>query len=81
MIIYHQLSAGNIWSSQDAQNAMGQGADLIGVARAAIPYRLGKNIIDPKYDPPRGPYSSQQLKKAQLNDVFINYMRKWEGCH
>ena len=38
-----------------------------------------KNIIDPKYDPPRGPYTIQQLKKAQLSDAFINYMRKWEG--
>ena len=74
------ISTGNIWSSQDAQNAMEQGADLIGVARAAIPYPdWTKNIIDPKYDPPRGPYTSQQLKKAQLSDVFINYMRKWEG--
>ena len=37
---------------------------LIGVARAAIPYPdWTKNIIDPKYDPPRGPYISQQLKK------------------
>ena len=74
------ISTGNIWSSQDAQNAMRQGADLIGVARAAIPYPdWTKNIIDPKYDPPRGPYTSQQLKKAQLSDAFINYMRKWEG--
>ena len=74
------IVTGNIWSSQDAQNAMGQGADLIGVARAAIPYPdWAKNIIDPKYDPPRGPYTSQQLKKAHLSDVFINYMRKWEG--
>ena len=81
LIIYHQLSArGNIWSSQDAQNAMEQGADLIGVARAAIPYPdWTKNIIDPKYAPPRGPYTSQQLKKAQLSDVFINYMRNWKG--
>ena len=74
------ISTGNIWSSQDAQNAMRQGADLIGVARVAIPYPdWTKNIIDPKYDPPRGPYTSQQLKKAQLSDAFINYMRKWEG--
>ena len=74
------ISTGNIWSSQDAQNAMRQGADLIGVARVAIPYPdWTKNIIDPKYDPPKGPYTSQQLKKAQLSDAFINYMRKWEG--
>lgn len=74
------ISTGNIWSSQDAQNALKQGADLIGVARAAIPYPdWTKNMIDPKYDPPRGPFTSQQLKKAQLSDAFINYMRKWEG--
>ena len=73
------ISTGNIWSSKDAQNAMGQGADLIGVARAAIPYPdWANNIIDSKYDPPRGPFTSKQLKKAQLSDVFINYMRKWE---
>ena len=74
------ITTGNIWSSKDAQNAMGQGADLIGVARAAIPYPdWANNIIDSKYDPPRGPFSSKQLKKAKLSDVFINYMRKWEG--
>ena len=74
------ITTGNIWSSKDAQNAMGQGADLIGVARAAIPYPdWAKNIIDLKYDPPRGPFSTKQLKKAKLSDVFINYMRKWEG--
>jgi len=74
------ISTGNIWSSKDVQNAMGQGADLIGVARAAIPYPdWANNIIDSKYNPPRAPFSSKQLKEAQLSDVFINYMRKWEG--
>ena len=53
---------------------------FIGVARAAIPYPdWAREVIDLKYDPSRGPFTSKQLKKAQLSDVFINYMRKWNG--
>tara|TARA_B100000427_G_scaffold327559_1_gene338584 strand:- start:411 stop:1508 length:1098 start_codon:yes stop_codon:yes gene_type:complete len=74
------ISTGNIWSSEDAQNAMDQGADLVGVARVAIPYPdWAKNIEDTRYNPSKAPFSVQQLQDAQLSAPFINYMRKWKG--
>ena len=74
------ISTGKIWSAEDAQNAIDQGADLIGVARAAIPYPdWAKNIEETKYNPPKAPFSVQQLQDADLSAPFINYMRKWKG--
>ena len=74
------ISTGGIWSSIDAKNVIDQGADLIGVARAGIPYPdWGKNIQKENYDPPRPPFTARQLSDADLGDVFIDYMRNWKG--
>ena len=74
------ISTGKVWSHKDAQHLLNQGADLIGVGRAAIGHpdwaRQMKNI---NYDPAKPPFSVNQLKKAMLSDVFIDYMRNWEG--
>ena len=32
-----------------------------------------------EYDPKKPPFTSKQLKEVQLSDVFIDYMRKWDG--
>jgi 2,4-dienoyl-CoA reductase-like NADH-dependent reductase (Old Yellow Enzyme family) len=74
------ISTGSVWSASDARNLIGQGADLIGVARAGISYPdWAKNIQNESYNPPAGPFSVQQLREADLSDVFIDYMRNWEG--
>ena len=69
------ISTGKVWSHKDAQHLLNQGADLIGVGRAAIGHpdwaRQMKNI---NYDPAKPPFSVNQLKKAMLSDVFIDYM-------
>ena len=74
------ISTGKVWSHKDAQHLLNQGADLIGVGRAAIGHpdwaRQVKNI---NYDPAKPPFSVDQLKEAMLSDVFIDYMRNWEG--
>jgi len=74
------ISTGKVWSHKDAQNLLNQGADLIGIGRAAIGYpdwaRQVKNIY---YDPAKPPFSVDQLREAMLSDVFIEYMRNWEG--
>ena len=74
------ISTGGIWSSKNANDVMMQGADLIGVGRAAIPYPdWGLNLKDKNYNPPKMPFTSRQLKKAGLSDVFIDYMKNWKG--
>ena len=74
------ISTGGIWSTKDANNVIKQGADLIGVGRAAIPYSdWGANLNYEKYDPPKMPFSKEQLSNAELSDTFIDYMKNWKG--
>ena len=74
------ISTGGIWSTKDANNVMQQGANLVGVGRVAIPYPdWGANLKYEKYDPPKMPFSAEQLLKAGLSDIFIDYMRNWKG--
>ena len=49
-------------------------------ARAGIPYSdWGANLNYENYDPPKMPFSTEQLLKAGLSDIFIDYMRNWKG--
>lgn len=74
------ISTGKVWSTKDAQALMLQGADLIGVARVGIGYPdWPKGMYDLSYNPQIPPFTTAQLKEAQLGDKFINYMRNWEG--
>ena len=74
------ISTGSVWSRTDAQELMNQGADLIGVARVGIPYPdWAKKLSQENYNPPRAPFTVQHLREADLSNVFINYMRKWDG--
>ena len=73
------ISTGSIWSSDNAENVLNQGADLIGVARVGIPYPYWpKNISNINYNPKKPPFSIKTLKKAKLSKVFIDYMRNWK---
>lgn len=74
------ITAGGIWTPEDAQKVMDMGADFVAVARPAIgnpDWALG--LADPKYCPLRPPYSPAHLRKCGLNDTFIHYMRNWKG--
>ena len=74
------ISTGKVWSTKDAQALLNQGADLIGVARAGIGHPdWPKGMHDLNYDPQVPPFTTAQLKKAQLSVKFIDYMRNWEG--
>ncbi len=74
------ISTGSIWSSEDAEFVIGEGADLVGVARAAIAHPdwpIG--LSDPEFDPQRPPFTPQNLEEADLSPKFIDYMRRWRG--
>ena len=74
------ISTGSVWTEADAEFVLGEGADLVGVARVAIAHsdwasRLGEG----DYDPSRPPFSSDHLLTEGLSPVFIDYMRRWKG--
>ena len=74
------ISTGKVWSHKDAQHLLNQGADLIGVGRAAIGHPdWAIQVKNPNYDPAKPPFSVTELRKAMLSEVFIDYMRNWEG--
>lgn len=74
------LSTGGVWTEADAERVLGEGADLVGVARVAIahpdwPLHLGNG----GHAPPRPPFTPEQLAAAALSPVFVDYMRRWRG--
>ena len=74
------ISTGNVWTKSDAVNALHQGADIVGVARAAIAhYDWAIKIFDNDFEPSTGPYSVEELKSAGLSKNFIEYMRNWKN--
>ena len=74
------ISTGGIWSKKNADDLLKQGADLVGVGKVGIGYPdWAKEVMKEEYDPKKPPFTSKQLKEVQLSDVFIDYMRKWDG--
>jgi len=75
------ITAGNIWTSEDAQTVMNMGADFVAVARSAIGNPdWPKGLENPAWRPLRPPYSPSHLKKCGCNDTFVHYLGKnWQG--
>ncbi len=74
------ISTGGVWSSKDAEDLFKQGADLIGVGRVGIAHPdWAKHFSKTDYNPQLPPFSSEYLKSVDLSNVFINYMRNWDG--
>lgn len=74
------MVAGEIWSAEDAEKAIGLGSEFIALGKAAIgmpnwPTISKKSTFKPK----KPPYTVQQLQEADLGEVFIEYMKKWKG--
>lgn len=74
------ISTGAVWSAQDAQWLMDEGADIVGVARVAIGYPdWPKFLGDMQYSPQRPPFTVEHLQAADLSPVFIAYMKRWKN--
>ena len=74
------ISTGGIWTPEQAGQIMAEGADMVGLGRAAIgnpdwPIRAQQ----PQYQPDRPPYTEAHLRQAALSDRFIDYMRRWKN--
>jgi 2,4-dienoyl-CoA reductase-like NADH-dependent reductase (Old Yellow Enzyme family) len=75
------LVAGDIWSKEDAEKCISEGADMVALARCAIanpdwPKQVKKND---KYTATKPPYTYDQLKAVAVSDVFVEYLKKWEN--
>jgi 2,4-dienoyl-CoA reductase-like NADH-dependent reductase (Old Yellow Enzyme family) len=74
------ICTGGIWDNADVQSVFTQGADFVGVARVGIAHPDWPiNISNQDYRPKKPPFSRLQLKEANLNEKFIDYMRSWDG--
>ena len=74
------ISTGAIWSSEDAQYVLDEGADLVGVARVGIAHPdWPKYLEDISYSPQRPPFSEKHLLDVDLSPVFVEYMKRWKN--
>lgn len=74
------ITTGSVWNAGEAQNAMTQGGDFVGVGRAGIGHpNWPKYLEEAAEEPKRPPFSVSELEQASLNPTFINYMRRWNG--
>ena len=74
------MTAGNIWTSAEAEIAQGFGADLLALGRVAIAHPdWAAQAKDINYAPKRPPFTKRHLKNAGLSPVFIEYMHRWPG--
>jgi 2,4-dienoyl-CoA reductase-like NADH-dependent reductase (Old Yellow Enzyme family) len=77
---YPLLSTGAIWDGADAAFVLGEGADLVGVARVAIGHpEWPEGLAEDGYAPARPPFTPEGLEAADLSPVFVDYMRRWKG--
>ncbi len=74
------ISTGSIWTSEDAQFVMKEGADLVGVGRVGIAHPdwpLG--LKSPEYTPSEPPFTTQHLESVSLSPIFVEYMHRYRG--
>ena len=74
------ISTGAVWTSQDAQWLMDEGADIIGVARVGIGHPdWPQYLSDENYQPQKPPFSVDHLENVDLSPIFIEYMKRWKN--
>jgi 2,4-dienoyl-CoA reductase-like NADH-dependent reductase (Old Yellow Enzyme family) len=72
------IATGSIWTPAQADEVLSQGADLIGLARAAIGNPAWpQDAARPGWEPARPPHTPAHLAAAALSPTFIDYMRRW----
>ena len=74
------VSTGSVWSAEDAQFVLDQGAQAVGVARVALPHPDWASLVtDISYNPKKSPFTPEELLSADLSPTFVDYMRRWRG--
>ncbi|MCA8970028.1 MAG: NADH:flavin oxidoreductase [Planctomycetes bacterium] len=74
------IATGGVWTPAQAELVLDHGADLVGIARAAIGNaRWPVDASVPGWEPQRPPYSPEHLRSQALSEPFVDYMRQWPG--
>jgi 2,4-dienoyl-CoA reductase-like NADH-dependent reductase (Old Yellow Enzyme family) len=74
------VTAGNIWTTDDALAQLDHGADAVALGRAAIANPdWPRRVVEHGRDPSRPPMTADGLRERALGPSFIEYMRRWEG--
>lgn len=71
--------SGEIWTREQAEKCLAEGADMVSVARAAVANPDWPKLVKDKKEPVRPPYSPAQLKAAAVSEPFVEYLHNWEG--
>jgi 2,4-dienoyl-CoA reductase-like NADH-dependent reductase (Old Yellow Enzyme family) len=74
------MTAGKIWTVEDAHKCLDLGADILALGRVAIAHpNWAKDSENADFQPNYPPFSTEYLKNAGLSQPFIEYMKKWKG--
>jgi 2,4-dienoyl-CoA reductase-like NADH-dependent reductase (Old Yellow Enzyme family) len=74
------ITAGKIWTQDDALRQLDHGADAVALGRGAIANPdWPRRVVEQGLEPDRPPLSAEQLRERALGESFIEYMRRWPG--
>ncbi len=73
------IAAGNIWTYEDAQLAMERGADVVALARPAIPNPEWPKHAKPGFKPNTLPKSAEELAAVGISATFLGYLRGFKN--
>jgi len=71
--------AGHVWTGEDADFALGAGADAVAVARVGIAHPDWPRQLAAGGAPARPPFSAAALEAAGASPGFVGYLRRWRG--
>ena len=73
--------AGKISSGNDIQNILNTTVDFVSIGTSGILHHdFPKQVLNnPSFEPIATPVAISHLKKEGLSDVFVTYMKRWEG--
>jgi 2,4-dienoyl-CoA reductase-like NADH-dependent reductase (Old Yellow Enzyme family) len=72
------IATGSVWTPAQADEVLDHGADLVGLARAAIGNATWPvEAATPGWEPVRPPYTPEHLRAQALSETLLDYMRVW----
>ncbi len=74
------IATGGVWTPAEADQVLAQGADMVGIGRAAIGNASWpRHAAHHGWAPVRPPYTPEHLRAASLGEKMVDYMRRWPG--
>lgn len=74
------IATGGVWTPDQADELLRQGADLVGLARAAIGNpRWPLQAAQEGWTPARPPHAPEDLRAAAVGTKLLDALRRWEG--